>query len=66
MLVFDHGQNMDPAGEGPGPVAPGQTIDMTINLVAPPSPGNYQADFYLRSATGANFGIEPLGEVHSG
>jgi Ig-like domain from next to BRCA1 gene len=67
LLVFDHGQSMDPSARAPDPVAllttvaPGQKIDVTINLVAPPSPGNYQADFYLRSATGVNFGVGPLG-----
>ncbi len=65
LLAFDHGQNIGPSGRSPDPVAlstavaPGQTVDMTVNLTAPTAPGHYQADFYLRSATGVSFGVGP-------
>ena len=67
VLLFDHGQSMGPSGFPPDPVAltttvaPGQMVDVTVNLIAPPSPGNYQADFHLRSAGGIVFGVGPTG-----
>lgn len=66
LLVFAHGQSMGPSGRAPDPVvlptvAPGRTVDLSISLIAPPAPGHYQADFYLRSPSGANFGVGPAG-----
>ena len=66
-LVFDHGQKMGPGGSQPDPVAlttvaPGQTVDASISLTTPSLPGNYQADFRLRSNTGSLFGIGPSGQ----
>ena len=66
-LVFSHGQQMGPSGGVPAAVAlptnvaPGQTVDLTVNLTAPASPGNYQADFQLRSASGSLFGVGSSG-----
>lgn len=65
VLIFDHGKSMGPSGNQPAPVplptsvAPGQTVDVSITLTTPPSPGNYQADFRLRSDAGIVFGIGP-------
>jgi hypothetical protein len=67
-LIFDHGQKMGPSGSEPTPVAlttsvsPGQTVDVTISLVAPSLPGNYQTDFRLRSNAGTVFGIGASGQ----
>jgi Ig-like domain-containing protein len=64
-LVFDHGQKMGSSGSQPDPVAlattvtPGQTVDVSITLVSPSLPGNYQADFRLRSNAGTLFGVGP-------
>jgi hypothetical protein len=66
-LVFSHGQQMGPSGSVPSPVAlpnsvaPGQTVDLTVQLIAPAAPGSYQADFQLRSASGSVFGVGSSG-----
>jgi len=41
----------------PGSVAPGQTIDLSINLTAPNSSGHYRGDWKLRNASGVLFGV---------
>jgi len=41
----------------PGSVAPGQTIDLSINLTAPNSSGRYRGDWKLRNASGVLFGV---------
>jgi hypothetical protein len=41
----------------PGSVAPGQTIDLSINLTAPNSSGRYRSDWKLRNASGVLFGV---------
>ncbi len=41
----------------PWPVAPGAMIDLTVNAVAPASPGQYRSDWVLRNASGGLFGI---------
>ncbi|CUS04480.2 protein of unknown function [Candidatus Promineifilum breve] len=40
----------------PGPVAPGQTVDVTVNLVAPLLPGVYQGFWTMRGPNGLLFG----------
>lgn len=40
-----------------GSVAPGATIDISVNLTAPSNPGNYQGNFKLRSHDNIVFGI---------
>ena len=40
-----------------GSVAPGQTIDISINLTAPNNNGRYRGDWKLRNASGALFGV---------
>jgi len=58
-LVFDRGDAMG----GPkdvllttGSVAPGQTIDVSVNLTAPANPGTYQGFWKLRNPSGVLFG----------
>ena len=45
----------------PGSVAPGQTIDISINLTAPNNSGRYRGDWKLRNASGALFGVGSCG-----
>ena len=59
-LVFEHGDQMGgPATQAltPGTVAPGRTIDVSINLVAPTTPGTYHGDWKLREPGGVLFGL---------
>ena len=41
----------------PAVVAPGQTIDLSVNMVSPALPGNYQSDWLLQNAQGRPFGV---------
>ncbi len=58
-LVFDSGTQMGgPSGVAlPGSVAPGQTVDLSVSLTAPSSPGTYRGNWKLRNAYGNTFGI---------
>ena len=38
-------------------VSPGNTIDISVPMVAPTAPGTYRANWLLRSDTGASFGL---------
>jgi hypothetical protein len=40
-----------------GTVAPGATVDISVTLKAPDSPGTYRGEWKLRNAAGASFGI---------
>jgi len=57
-LVFAGGDSMDgPAFVSlPGTVAPGNTVDLSVNLVAPTSSGTYKGNWQLRNADGVLFG----------
>ncbi|MEA3350879.1 MAG: NBR1-Ig-like domain-containing protein [Chloroflexota bacterium] len=58
-LVFVTGDNMSaPASQQltSGTVAPGQEIDVSVNLVAPDDPGDYRGYFKLRNPSGVLFG----------
>jgi hypothetical protein len=58
-LVFFDGNSMGgPAAvDMPGSVAPGQVIDVSVNLSAPTNPGTYRGNWKLRSEGGVLFGI---------
>jgi hypothetical protein len=59
-LVFDHGDQMSaPASQQltPGTVAPGATIDVSVELVTPAAAGTYQGFFKLRASDSTIFGI---------
>ena len=61
-LVFDHGDQMSaPASQQltPGTVAPGGTIDVSVNLISPAAAGTYQGFFKLRASDSSIFGIGP-------
>lgn len=60
QLVFDSGDQMGgPASQQltAGTVAPGQTIDVSVNLTAPASPGTYKGNWRLREPGGAVFAL---------
>jgi hypothetical protein len=40
-----------------GTVAPGSTVDLSVNLTAPNSPGSYKGNWILRNDSGVLFGI---------
>lgn len=44
-------------------VLPGQTIEISIEMVAPTNPGTYQGNWKLRNASGQLFGIGPNGDA---
>ncbi|MDZ7843387.1 MAG: NBR1-Ig-like domain-containing protein [Anaerolineales bacterium] len=59
-LVFDRGDALS----GPAAVQltadeiqPGETIDLSVDLVAPAEPGSYQGFWKLRNARGERFGV---------
>jgi len=59
QLVFYSGEKMGgpDALTFPQSVAPGQTVDLTVSLTAPNSPGSYRGYWMFRNASGALFGI---------
>ncbi len=58
-LSFKSGDRMNgPAAVPlPQPVAPGQTVDIPVNLVAPLYDGSYRGDWILKNGSGIEFGI---------
>jgi hypothetical protein len=60
QLVFDSG---DPMGGPPsqsliaGTVAPNQSVDISVNLVAPSTPGTYHGNWRIREPGGTLFGV---------
>jgi hypothetical protein len=60
QLVFDHGDKMsgpDSKQLTTGVINPGQNIDVSVDLVAPSSAGNYKGYWMLREPGGAIFGL---------
>ncbi len=43
------------------PVAPGQSVDIAVNMTAPLEPGTYRGNWKLQNASGEQFGIGPDG-----
>lgn len=62
-ISFVSGEAMGapPAVPMPFNVAPGQEVDIAVDLVAPNTPGTYRGDWKLRNAAGQYFGIGPNG-----
>ena len=58
-LVFSSGEKMGGPNSVPlaVSVAPGQTVDISVNLTAPAAPGSYRGFWMLKNASGAVFGI---------
>ena len=65
-LIFDHGDSMDgPASQQltSGTVAPGQTVEISVDLTAPNTPGTYKGYWKLRNPSGVVFGVGSSGDV---
>ena len=62
-LVFSTGDQMGGVSpiNIPAPVAPNQTVDLSVNLTAPNTVGNYRGYWLLKNATGGLFGIGTQG-----
>jgi hypothetical protein len=58
-IIFVDGEkmNMPDSVAIPEIVAPGQTVDVSIPMRAPTSPGIYRSNFQLRNAAGVQFGL---------
>lgn len=58
-LVFDNGEAMNGPVSIPltASVAPGQMIDLSVQMKAPDAPGEYRGDWRLRNASNAKFGV---------
>jgi len=59
-IVFDHGDAMGGPASAvltSGTVAPGETIDISLELTAPETPGTYQGYWKLRNPAGQIFGL---------
>ncbi len=58
-LVFDHGDLMSAPTVVPftGDVAPGQEIDVEVDMVAPSAEGTYTGHWMLRNSSGVLFGL---------
>jgi len=64
-LMFDHGDRMgspETVPLTPGSIPPGAMMDVSVDLVAPSTPGTYQGDFLLRSPDNVVFGIGANGQ----
>jgi len=61
-IVFDHGDALSaPAAVAfPGVVAPGQEVDLSINMVAPAAPGTFESFWKFRNASGVIFIANPF------
>ncbi len=58
-LIFDSGEKMNGPSSAPMPtnVAPGQTVDISVDLTAPNSAGTYRGYWKFKNSIGATFGI---------
>ena len=64
-VVFADGDRLDAPAEQPlsnAEVAPGEEVEISVDLVAPAEPGSYQADFELQNASGQIFGLGETGD----
>jgi hypothetical protein len=59
QLVFFSGEQMGTVSSVsfPRDVQPGQVVDISVNLIAPSSPGSYRGYWMFKNANGALFGI---------
>jgi hypothetical protein len=63
-IVFASGERMGGGSPNPLPgiVAPGSTVDLGLNLVAPSASGSYKGNWLIRNPAGALFGIGSQGD----
>jgi hypothetical protein len=45
------------------PVAPGKSVDISVDMVAPTIPGTYQSNWKMQNPAGKLFGIGPAGDA---
>ena len=65
-VVYDHGDQMlapDSAPVTSGSVPPGGTVDVSVPMEAPGTPGTYKGYWRLRDAGGVLFGVGASGNV---
>jgi hypothetical protein len=62
-LVWFSGDKMGAPSSVPlnGNISPGQTVDLSVDMVAPEKPGTYRGNWKLRNDSGVLFGIGPSG-----
>ncbi|MBI2331520.1 MAG: hypothetical protein HYU84_05040 [Chloroflexi bacterium] len=62
-IMFDTGEKMGGPDSAliPTTVAPGQTVDITLNLTSPTTAGTYRGYWKLKNSTGIPFGIGSAG-----
>jgi len=60
-LVFQSGEQMGGPSQTPlvSDVAPGATIDISINMISPANPGRYIGNWMMRDPNGTLFGVDP-------
>ncbi|UCF26773.1 MAG: hypothetical protein JSW42_08910, partial [Chloroflexota bacterium] len=59
-IVFDRGDAMNGPPSVPltaGTIAPGETVDVSVDLIAPEDEGTYQGYWKLRNQAGQTFGL---------
>jgi hypothetical protein len=59
-IVFYNGDAMSGPASEPvtnGTVPPGSTVDVSVTLIAPTTPGTYKGNWRLRNGSGATFGV---------
>jgi hypothetical protein len=64
-IVFERGDAMGGPASAQltsAPIAPGETVDVSLDLTAPESPGTYQGYWKLRNPAGQVFGLGTDGE----
>ncbi len=65
-VVFDHGDQMLAPASAPlsgGSVPPGSSVDVSVPMEAPGTPGTYKGYWKLRDAGGVLFGVGASGNV---
>lgn len=62
-IMFDSGEKMGGPDSAliPASVAPGQTVDITLQLTSPTTAGTYRGYWKLKNSTGVPFGIGSAG-----
>jgi len=64
QVVFISGDGLGAPGSAPlsgNSVPPNGTVDVSLSMTAPNTPGTYQGFYKLRSPDGTLFGVEPAG-----
>lgn len=62
-IAYVGGDKLGSAGSAPMPynVAPGQTVDVSVDMAAPDAAGHYEGVWQLQTPDGTTFGVGPLG-----